>query len=234
LGGGQSDHPAPDRRRPLLLRVPPGLRPGLSRPYARPVRRGRRAGPGHGHRPARDGGRGAGRDADQGHHGGRLGGHLGQAAQRRHRGRHRPRGVLRAVDRPGGGFRGGAVPARPRRGSPEDGGLMSGRHHHGEYSAVNDYADDAAYLAGLRERLALPGIVDVHTHFMPESVMNKVWAYFDSAGPLVGRPWPITYRDEEQVRLKTLRAFGVRAFTALVYPHKPDMAAWLNGWTAEF
>ncbi|HLS79132.1 MAG TPA: amidohydrolase family protein [Nocardia sp.] len=111
---------------------------------------------------------------------------------------------------------------------------MSGRHHHGEYSAVNDYADDVAYLAGLRERLALPGIVDVHTHFMPESVMNKVWAYFDSAGPLVGRPWPITYRDEEQVRLKTLRAFGVRAFTALVYPHKPDMAAWLNGWTAEF
>lgn len=111
---------------------------------------------------------------------------------------------------------------------------MSGHSHHGEYSAADDYADDVACLAGLRERLALPGIVDVHTHFMPESVLNKVWAYFDSAGPLVGRPWPITYRDEEQVRLKTLRAFGVRAFTSLVYPHKPDMAAWLNDWTAEF
>lgn len=111
---------------------------------------------------------------------------------------------------------------------------MTGHSHHGEYSLSTDYADDTAYLAAFRDRLGLPGIVDVHTHFMPESVLRKVWAYFDSVGPLVGRQWPITYRDEEQVRLKTLRGFGVRAFTALVYPHKPDMAAWLNDWTAEF
>ncbi|GAB4585924.1 amidohydrolase family protein [Nocardia sp. IFM 10818] len=94
---------------------------------------------------------------------------------------------------------------------------------------------DAAYVTGFRERLGLPGIVDIHTHFMPEQVMRKVWEYFDSAGPLIGdREWPITYRDEEQVRLKTLRGFGVQAFTSLVYPHKPDMAAWLNEWTADF
>ncbi|SUE28767.1 amidase [Nocardia farcinica] len=99
---------------------------------------------------------------------------------------------------------------------------------------MTDRTDDTAYLAGFRARLGLPGIVDVHTHFMPEPVMRKVWAYFDAVGPLVGREWPITYRDEEQVRLKTLRDFGVRAFTSLVYPHKPEMAAWLNGWTAEF
>ncbi|NEW37049.1 amidohydrolase, partial [Nocardia cyriacigeorgica] len=73
-----------------------------------------------------------------------------------------------------------------------------------------------------------------HTHFMPDQVMRKVWAYFDSAGPLTGREWPITYRDDQAVRLKTLRDFGVRAFTSLVYPHKPEMAAWLNSWTAEF
>ncbi|MEV0248294.1 amidohydrolase family protein [Nocardia sp. NPDC050712] len=91
-----------------------------------------------------------------------------------------------------------------------------------------------SYLADLRARLGVPGFVDVHTHFMPEQVMRKVWAYFDAAGPLTGREWPITYRDDEQVRLKTLRGFGVRAFTALVYPHKPDMAAWLNEWTADF
>lgn len=82
--------------------------------------------------------------------------------------------------------------------------------------------------------LGLPGIVDVHTHFMPKNVMDKVWQYFDAAGPLVGRPWPITYRSDEQVRLDTLRRFGVRAFTSLVYPHKPDMAAWLNQWAAQF
>ncbi|MFR9749443.1 amidohydrolase family protein [Nocardia sp. 004] len=94
--------------------------------------------------------------------------------------------------------------------------------------------DDTGYLSGFRTRLGLPGIIDVHTHFMPDQVLRKVWAYFDSAGPLLGRSIPVTYRDDEQVRLKTLRSFGVRAFTALVYPHKPDMAAWLNEWTADF
>ncbi|WP_327115548.1 amidohydrolase [Nocardia sp. NBC_01730] len=95
--------------------------------------------------------------------------------------------------------------------------------------------DDAATdLSAFRTRLDLPGIIDVHTHFMPDQVLRKVWAYFDSVGPLIGRSWPITYRADEQVRLKTLRDFGVRAFTSLAYPHKPDMAAWLNEWTAEF
>jgi uncharacterized protein len=84
------------------------------------------------------------------------------------------------------------------------------------------------------ESLGLPGIVDVHTHFMPKRVMDKVWQYFDAAGPLVGRPWPIAYRTDEAARLETLRAFGVRAFTSLIYPHKPQMAAWLNQWSVQF
>ena len=96
--------------------------------------------------------------------------------------------------------------------------------------------DDAEAHAVRRvwEHLGLAGIIDVHTHFMPKRVMDKVWAYFDATGPLVGRPWPITYRAEEQQRLDTLRAFGVRRFTSLVYPHKPQMAAWLNQWAADF
>ncbi len=84
------------------------------------------------------------------------------------------------------------------------------------------------------ENLGLPGIFDVHTHFMPKSVMDKVWAYFDSAGPLTGKEWPIAYRDDEDVRLNTLREFGVRGFTSMIYPHKPDMAAWLNSWGSDF
>ncbi|MDH6132193.1 putative TIM-barrel fold metal-dependent hydrolase [Kitasatospora sp. MAA4] len=82
--------------------------------------------------------------------------------------------------------------------------------------------------------LGLPGLIDVHTHFMPENVLAKVWAYFDAAGPLTGREWAITYRDDEAERLATLREFGVRAFTAMLYPHKPGMAAWLNDWAAAF
>lgn len=82
--------------------------------------------------------------------------------------------------------------------------------------------------------LGLPGIIDVHTHFMPQRVLDKVWAYFDSVGPLVGRAWPITYRTDEGERLATLRALGVRAFPSLNYAHRPDMAAWLNDWSADF
>jgi hypothetical protein len=82
--------------------------------------------------------------------------------------------------------------------------------------------------------LGLPGIIDVHTHFMPKRVMDKVWAYFDTAGPLVGRRWPVVYRTDEADRVDTLRRLGVYRFTSLVYPHKPDMAAWLNEWAHEF
>lgn len=93
---------------------------------------------------------------------------------------------------------------------------------------------EAPQVRAFWENLGLPGVFDVHTHFMPKSVMDKVWAYFDSAGPLTGMPWPISYRDDEDVRVNTLREFGVRGFTSMIYPHKPDMAAWLNSWGADF
>ncbi|MCM2418211.1 MULTISPECIES: amidohydrolase family protein [unclassified Streptomyces] len=98
---------------------------------------------------------------------------------------------------------------------------------------VETGADDARVTAFWRG-LGLPGLIDVHTHFMPERVLDKVWAYFDAAGPLVGRRWPITYRHQEDERLAVLRGFGVRAFTSMVYPHKPGMAGWLNSWAADF
>jgi predicted TIM-barrel fold metal-dependent hydrolase len=79
--------------------------------------------------------------------------------------------------------------------------------------------------------LGLPGLIDIHTHFMPARVQAKVWAFFEGAPG--GRPWPIAYRLPDDGRLALLRAFGVRRFTALSYPHKPDMAAWLNEWSAE-
>ncbi|MER6468850.1 amidohydrolase family protein [Streptomyces collinus] len=83
--------------------------------------------------------------------------------------------------------------------------------------------------------LGLPGLIDVHTHFMPERVLRKVWDYFDTNGPLLGGlEWPITYRAEEEERTAVLRQFGVRAFTSMLYPHKPGMARWLNGWAVDF
>ncbi|UMB69155.1 amidohydrolase family protein [Mycobacterium paraterrae] len=94
--------------------------------------------------------------------------------------------------------------------------------------------DEIAEVRQIWSELGLPGVIDVHTHFMPKSVMDKVWRYFDSAGPLVGRQWPINYRTAESERVEMLRQFGVRAFTSLVYPHKPQMAAWLNQWAVQF
>ncbi|MCD9880131.1 amidohydrolase family protein [Streptomyces guryensis] len=85
------------------------------------------------------------------------------------------------------------------------------------------------------KRLGLPGLVDVHTHFMPERVLHKVWSYFDSLGPLTGGvEWPITYRKEEAERVALIRELGVRRFTAMLYPHKPGMAQWLNSWAVDF
>ncbi|WP_018657958.1 amidohydrolase family protein [Actinomadura flavalba] len=82
--------------------------------------------------------------------------------------------------------------------------------------------------------LGLPGLIDAHVHFMPPRLMESVWAYFDEPGPLIGRHWPIVYREPEDARVERLRAFGVRAFTALLYPHRPGMAAGLNAWALEF
>jgi uncharacterized protein len=93
---------------------------------------------------------------------------------------------------------------------------------------------EASRVAAFRDRTGLPGLIDVHTHFMPERLLAAVRAYFDAAGPLIGRPWPIVYREDEEARVAALRSFGVRAFTALLYPHKPGMARSLNDWAGDF
>lgn len=92
---------------------------------------------------------------------------------------------------------------------------------------------DAAVPARWR-RLGLPGLVDVHVHFLPPPVLAAVWAYFDRAEEHYGVPWPITYRLGEAERVALLGRLGVRAFPALAYPHKPGMARWLTDWTLEF
>ena len=82
-----------------------------------------------------------------------------------------------------------------------------------------DTGDDDARMADFRRRIGRPHLIDAHTHFMPDRLLAAVWAYFDAAGPLVGRRWPIRYRQEERRRIELLRGFGVRAFTSMLYPH---------------
>lgn len=87
---------------------------------------------------------------------------------------------------------------------------------------------------GFWRALGLPGINDVHVHFLPPRMLRRVWDHFDSAGPLVGVEWPIRYRWSDAERVAHLDKLGVRAFTALAYAHRPDMAADLNAWTLAF
>jgi predicted TIM-barrel fold metal-dependent hydrolase len=87
---------------------------------------------------------------------------------------------------------------------------------------------------GWWQRLGLPGLIDVHVHFMPKPVMDAVWRYFDNAQENYGLPWPVHYRGTDAERLEQLRALGVRRFPSLLYPHKAGMAQSLNSWAREF
>lgn len=80
----------------------------------------------------------------------------------------------------------------------------------------------------------MEGIIDVHVHFMAPQILEKVWAYFDAAGPLLGRPWPIWYRTSDAERVASLRAMGVRGFSALSYAHRPGVAQMMNDWNRGF
>nr|WP_219412739.1 amidohydrolase family protein [Pseudonocardia nigra] len=93
-----------------------------------------------------------------------------------------------------------------------------------------DDADVPRFLADL----GLPGIVDVHVHFLPEPVLRKVWAYFDAAESNYGMAWPVQYRTSEAERVATLEKLGVLRYAPLVYPHKPGMGRWLTEWVTGF
>lgn len=84
------------------------------------------------------------------------------------------------------------------------------------------------------EDLGLPGLFDVHVHFLPLNVQAKVYAQFDEAGPKIGREWPIRYRGSHVERVEQLRSFGVRRFSALPYAHRPGIASYLNDWARDF
>ena len=84
------------------------------------------------------------------------------------------------------------------------------------------------------ERLGIPGLYDVHVHFLPPNIMAKVREQFDTAGPLIGRRWPIAYRGSDDELVAQLRALGVRRFSALPYAHRPGIAGYFNDWARAF
>jgi predicted TIM-barrel fold metal-dependent hydrolase len=85
-------------------------------------------------------------------------------------------------------------------------------------------------VAAFAQDLGIPGLFDIHVHFMPDRMQQAVWRHFDGL-PV---PWGIRYRTDDATRVRTLRTLGVRRYTALAYAHKPGMAAWLNEFTLSF
>jgi uncharacterized protein len=93
---------------------------------------------------------------------------------------------------------------------------------------------DAEAVTAFWRDLGLPGLFDVHTHFLPPNIQRAVWMQFDHAGPKIGREWPIRYRGSVEERVGQLRQFGVRRFPTLPYAHKPGVATYLNDWARDF
>jgi len=88
--------------------------------------------------------------------------------------------------------------------------------------------DEDAVLLGLVAALGIPGLIDVHVHFLPLPVMTKVRAAFDR---LHEPRWPLAYRPDDATALALLAGMQVRYHTALAYAHRPGMASWLNAHT---
>jgi predicted TIM-barrel fold metal-dependent hydrolase len=99
-----------------------------------------------------------------------------------------------------------------------------------------DPRQDAAAVRAWWEGRGLPGLIDIHVHFMAPPVQRAVWDVFGRAEhhPKLGRPWPIRYRLPDAERVALLRDFGVRRFSALSYAHKPGVATFLNDWSRRF
>jgi len=76
--------------------------------------------------------------------------------------------------------------------------------------------------------LGVPGLADIHTHFLPPRMLRRVWEYFDQSGPLVGVSWPIRYKWDDGERVAHLRSMGVRMFSAQAYAGAPDYDAFLR------
>ena len=81
--------------------------------------------------------------------------------------------------------------------------------------------------------LGLPGLVDVHVHFLPERMLDKVWAYFDQARTHYGTDWPVQYRLPEQQRYEVLERLAVLAGAPQTHPPQAGKAPWLPGRAGE-
>src|ERR1039457_7581373 len=74
----------------------------------------------------------------------------------------------------------------------------------GENFGLNRGMDDVlppaedADVPAFCQALGLPGLADIHTHFLPPRMLRRGWQYFDAAGPPVGGSWPVRDKRGDQ------------------------------------
>ncbi|TFC78956.1 amidohydrolase [Cryobacterium sp. TMS1-20-1] len=95
-------------------------------------------------------------------------------------------------------------------------------------------AQEVAAVRAFTDRLGVPGLVDIHAHFLPPNIERRVWEKLSGGGPFSVDGWDICYSEPQEQRLELLRQFGVRRFTSLPYAHKPGIAGFFNDWARAF
>ncbi|MBX7148643.1 amidohydrolase family protein [bacterium] len=71
-------------------------------------------------------------------------------------------------------------------------------------------------------------IIDFHTHFYPDRLMEAFWSWFDK------HAWNIVYKKYAPELVKILNNEGLSKAVVLHYPHKINMAEDLNKWVFDF
>ncbi|MEI8254316.1 MAG: amidohydrolase family protein [Deltaproteobacteria bacterium] len=78
-----------------------------------------------------------------------------------------------------------------------------------------------------RARGLLAGVIDTHTHLLPDALYRALWRWFDV------NAWRIAFRGNAEQALAELARAGVTRNVALVYAHKAGVAGSLNAYLAE-
>ena len=80
----------------------------------------------------------------------------------------------------------------------------------------------ALFYPYLRLTFKIMRLIDFHTHFFPDRVMDAIWRWFET------HAWPITYKKYADEQVAFLKSQGVVRAVSLHYPHKTGMAGMLN------
>ena len=122
---------------------------------------------------------------------------------------------------------GQAARARRAPGQPREGaGARSPAQGHG----LTRWTDEVAQVRAFWQGLGLPGLFDVHVHFLPENVQRRSTRSSTTPARRSAASGRSATAAATRSGSSSCARFGVRRFSALPYAHRPGIAAYLNDW----